>query len=91
MIYIVFLLVGINYKKSASWGSPKLMKSNERRKKKKERKSVLTNASYTCERHNGWRTQAAWANYYLHGNAWTGHSFRVRWTKLHLYVYFPAD
>ena len=34
-------------------------------KKKEERqKSVLTIASYACNRHHGWRTQAAWTNSY---------------------------
>ena len=42
---------------------PKWVKSNERREE--ERKSVLTMASYTCERHHGWRTQTAWTKILL--------------------------
>ena len=37
-------------KNSASWVSPKLVKSNERKKKEERQKSVLTMASYVCNR-----------------------------------------
>ena len=55
-----FTLVGstwVVYWKSASWDSPKWVKSNALRKREKERNSVLTMASYACELNHGWRTQ----------------------------------
>ena len=37
-------------------------KDGKAKRKKKDRKLVLTMASYALQRHLGWRTQAAWAN-----------------------------
>ena len=31
----------------------------------KKKRSVKTMASYACNRHHGWRTQAAWINFTL--------------------------
>ena len=38
------------------------VKEKEREREREERKSVLTMASYACERHHGSCTQFAWTN-----------------------------
>ena len=48
----------VAYRKSAYWDR-KWVKSNPLRRKK-ERKRRKKKVSYACNRHHGWRMQAAW-------------------------------
>ena len=60
-----FLLFGSKYggiPKISFLGTPKAGEKQcmDKRERKKERKYVITMASYACKRNHGWRTQTTW-------------------------------